>query len=649
MNILIPHSWLRKFLKTDATPKNIAEALSLCGPSVEKVEKNGNDYVYDIEVTTNRVDMMSVYGIAREAYTILPQFGYKAQLKNYNQKGIVGSKKLDLKIINNPKLCKRILAVKLENVNQAKSPDWLAQQLIKVGQRPLNKAIDITNYVMWEIGHPIHVFDYDRISSKKIIIREAKKGEVLITLDGAKYVLHGGEVVFDDGKGEIIDLPGIMGTANTVVTPSTKNVLLWIESIDPIKIRRASIGLNIRSQAAILNEKGVDPELGLPAILRAVSLFKKVTGAEVTSNLVDIYPSPYSTNKVKTTKDFINTRLGIDLTKNQIKKTLDGLKFGSSWVGDNLIVEVPSFRAHDITIQEDVVEEVARIYGYHNLPSELMAGLLPEKLLDSPFDFETKIRQIIKGWGGIEVYTSSLVSKDYIEGNALKLKNPLGSDSEYLRTSLMPSLIGAANQNAGEKDSFHLFELASVYIPRRGNLPEEKMMLAGILKGLSYRRAKGIVESLLEDLNINASYEAEDSAHFVTSKRVKILSGNIYLGQFGALEGDNLTYYEFDSEVLRKTSSPFTTYQPNPKYPAQIEDLTLVLPDKTKVGEVIASIKSVSKLIQNVALSDIYQDSYTLRLWYQHPGKTLTDSEVEEIRKNILKEVKKKFGAAIKR
>jgi len=648
MNIKIPHSWLSQYLKTDAAPIKIAEALSLSGPSVEKVENIGNDFVYDIEVTTNRVDMMSVYGIAREASVILPQFGYKAQLKKYDQKSIISSKHLNLIIVNNPKLCKRVLAVKLENVNLGKSPDWLTKQLNRVGQRPLNNAIDITNYVMWEIGHPLHVFDYDRITSKKIIIREAKKGEVLITLDGVKVILRGGEVVFDNGQGEIIDLPGIMGTANTVVTPSTKNILLWIESIDPLRIRKASMGLSIRSQAAILNEKQVNPELGLPAILRAVSLFKKITGALVASKLIDIYPNHYQEVKVNTSHDFINDRLGINLEKKKITHILNGLSFSTSWNGNKLKVGVPSFRSSDIRLAEDIVEEVARIYGYRNLPSELMAGSLPEELTDSPFSFESMLKQIMKGWGGIEVYTSSLVPKNYIEGNALVLKNPLGTDSEYLRTSLMPSLINAATQNAGKKDSFHLFEVANIYKPRINNLPEERMNLAGIIVNTNYRQAKGILESFLSEINIKAVYVQEDSKHFLPSKHLSIKTNGRILGSFGVLEKDYSIYYEFDITKLRKASKIVTKFIPIPKYPAQIEDLTLVLPERTKVGEVINTIDSTNKRVTRVELGDIYEDAYTFRIWYQDPKKTLTDKEVDSIRKEILTKLKKKFGASIK-
>lgn len=665
MNILIPHSWLTEFLETDARPEKIGECLSLSGPTVERIEKTLDDTIYDIEVTTNRVDLMSVYGIAREASVILPQFGYKARLKPYlkgetfkNSKvSPLRRKKLDIQIVNNPNLCKRILALKLEGVKLGHSPSWLAERLLKVGQRPLNNAIDITNYVMWEIGHPIHVFDYDRLTNKKIVIREAIKGEALITLDGVKHALNGGEVVFDDGKGEIIDLPGIMGTANSVVTPNTKNVLLWIESIDPVSIRRASMELGIRTQAAILNEKQVDSELGLLAILRASELFQKETKAKPASQLIDIYPKPYKSKKIRTKFNFINKRLGLDLNKNQIKGILAGLSFNAIWKGDDLLVSVPSFRAHDIELSEDILEEVARIYGYHNLPSQLMQGTIPVIPSDTPFKFESRVKNFLKGVGGVEVYTSSLISENHVSPKpALMLKNPLGADSSYLRTSLAPSLIDAAYENKHIKVPFHLFEIANVYLPKKGALPDEKMILAGIFSQYNFRNAKGIVESLLQDNKIDFSFEPLDSTYFAPGKRVEIRSGKVYLGQFGILDGENFIspepnlfiYYEFDCETLRKVGAPTVTYKPLPKYPSHIEDITLVLPQRTKVGDVLKTIKSVGALINEVELIDIYKDAYTFRIWYQNPKKTLSDTEVEEIRNKVLSEVKKKFGAILK-
>jgi len=251
MNIQIPHNWLLDHLSTSATPTQIAKYLSLCGPSVERIETIEGEPVYDIEVTTNRVDSMSVNGIAREATVILPEFNIPAKLKPLPTfPKISNDQPLDIKIVNDPTLCHRILAIKLANIKLGPSPKWLQKRLLQVGQRPLNNIIDITNYVMWEIGHPVHAFDYDKFTKKTIIVREAKPGETFTTLDKVKRTLKGGEVIYDDGTGQIIDLPGIMGTFNTVINDQTQNVLLWIESNDPIKIRQASMNLALRSQAA---------------------------------------------------------------------------------------------------------------------------------------------------------------------------------------------------------------------------------------------------------------------------------------------------------------------------------------------------------------------------------------------------------------
>ncbi len=644
MNILIPHSWLSEFIKTSATPQEIAEALSASGPTVERITKSGNDYVYEIETTTNRVDMMSIYGIAREAAVILPRFGYKTKLIHSRLDPIKSKSDLGITITNDPKLCKRILAVKLENVQLGESPGWLKDRLLKVEQRPLNNAIDITNYVMWELGHPIHAFDYDKINTKKIVVRSAKKGERLITLDDNKYKLNGGEVVFDDGTGKIIDLPGIMGTKNTVVSKDTKNVLLWIESVDPLKIRQASMGLNIRSQAAILNEKQVDPELGYPAILRTVELYKKITGCNTASKLVDIYPAPYTNKKVESDSSFINSQLGVELPKKEISNMLKDLGFEPNWRGNKLVTSVPSYRSHDINIKEDIVEEIARIYGYHNLKSELMQGELPKPDNNSLFEFENSVKQIIKGLGGVEVYTSSLVPKEFAATGALKLKNPLGVDKQYMRTSLMPSLIQAAAKNSGEKDPFHLFELANIYIATKSNLPSEQMILAGIIENEDYRVAKGIVEQLLNELNIEVNFVQKDSKMFIPNHRVSIQAKSKEIGQMGLNSKDSF-YYEFNINALAQYSLQRSAYQPLAKYPAQIEDITLGIPERVKIGDVLSSIGNASVLINKVELRDVYKDNYTFRIWYQNPKKTLTDKEVKTVREGILSDVKRKFGA----
>ncbi len=649
MDILIPDSWLREFLKTKAKPTQIGKHLSLSGPSVERINKTQYGPVYSIEVTTNRVDSVSVYGIAREAAVILSRFGIKASLQSIKPINLAFSKQvkyLDVEVDH--KLCSRFTAVLVKNVTIKSSPLWMKERLMEVGVRPLNNVIDISNYIMHEIGQPVHTFDYDKIMGHKMFLRQSQKGENLTTLDGKIHTLLGGDIVIEDGEKRLIDLAGIMGAENSAVDAGTKNVLLFVQTYNPVNIRRTSMSLAQRTEAAVLFEKGLDPELVTIGISRGIELFTKLTEGKTEKKILDLYPNRYKIKKLEVDINFITKRLGVALSKSEISKMLTALGFETMWKANMLTASIPSWRANDIDIPEDIVEEVGRIYGYHNLPSELMTGPLPQPLSDSPFNFEVKVKRFLKGVGGIEVYTSSLTSKDASNSNAaLKLKNPLGPETEFLRMSLTPSLIEAASQNSGEKEPFHLFEMANIYIPRKGNLPDEQMYLAGIFSNYSYREAKGIVESLLEELNVNYLQEPEDSQHFVPSKRLLIKSGKDEIGQFGVLENGKI-YYEFDVEKLRKVATEIDSYKPLPKYPAQIEDITLNFPAKTKVGEVISFVSRISYLISNIELTGIYKDAYTFRIWYQDPTKTLTDKEVEGDRNKLLKNLKDKFGAILK-
>ena len=649
MDIIISDNWLREYLDTPAKPSQIAEYVSLCGPSVEKIEKLNGDTLYHVEITTNRIDSVSVYGFAREVTAILPRFNISAKLKPLVPNKIIKHvDNLPFKVVSDHKLVRRTIGVVLTDIKNWKSPDWMQKRLNSCGVRSLNSVVDITNYIMLEVGHPSHAFDYDKIKNKKFIIRESKSGESVTSFDGKTYKLNGGDIVFDDGEGVIIDLPGIIGTKNSVVDTNTKRVFFFIDNNDPIRIRNTSMGLAIRTMAAAINEKGVDPELGITAIYRGIELFQKICGAITASKVYDDYPNPYKKKSIKIDKNFINQSLGIDLNKNDIQIYLTSLEFKPKWSKNTLFVSVPSFRANDIDIPEDLIEEIARIYGYHNLPSNLMNGDLPDPLFMTPFRVESLIKNTLKSLGGTEVYTLSLVPYDFIKNNTLRISNPLGKETEYLRTSLRPSLIQAVDENIGVKEPLHLFEMANVYIPKKGNLPNEVMYLAGIFSCYDYREAKGIIESLLTELNINYDFIPKDSEGFQASKCLIIKSGIITLGKFGVLEKIDLIYYEFDTQYLINSYKAYPSYKPLPKYPPQIEDITLILPERTKVGDLIQSIESVDTDICKVELHDIFKNAYTFRINYQNPKKTLTNEEVEIIRNKILQLVKQKYGALLK-
>ena len=667
MNILIPYIWLLEHLKTPATPEKIQECLSLCGPSVERIEQTEGEPVFDIEVTTNRVDSMSVRGIAREAAAILPEFGIKAHLTKLQLNKVNTRAPLDMKIKNDPNLCHRILAVKLEDVKISPSPAWLQKRLRQVGQRPLNNIIDITNYVMWEIGHPMHVFDYDRITSKEIRVREAKKGETLITFDDKKYTLHGGEVIFDDGTGKIIDLPGIMGTKNTVVKERTKNVLLWIESIDARRIRDASMGLAIRSQAAILNEKFVDPELGMDAILRGMKLYEKLAQAKIASKIVDIYPSQPKARHISLSQKLLDTYMGLTVKPEKVKRILTslGCKVDRTSRKDETVYEVtpPSWRSHDLKIPEDLIEEIARIWGYHNLPSILMDGEIPTKTQGIPFDLEHRLKESLSAWGLTEVYTYSLVSQElasaseYEKGSHLKLTNPLTEDHAFLRRSIIPSHLDVIRKNS-RQPSIKIFELANVYHPAKaGDLPQEKPQLV-ITTTENFAAAKGLLEMLLQRLRIEHQFLAKNGiAKMLHPHRTAtVVAGNEIIGKAGEIKPsilqdlglkEPITAAVFDAEKLLAAARAHPTYQPLPKHPPIVEDLTFVLTGKTYIGEVIEEITNTSLLVESVGLKERYQQNFSFTITYRHPKRSLKDEDIAPVRKKITKHLKKHFNARL--
>ncbi|MCK4825395.1 hypothetical protein KA005_57135, partial [bacterium] len=447
--------------------------------------------------------------------------------------------------------------------------------------------------------------------------------------------------------GRLIDLAGIMGGQNSAVDSKTKNVLLFVQTYNPTNIRKTYMNLAQRTEAAVLFEKGLDTELVSLGIKRGIDLFTKLADGKPENQILDIYPRPYKARKVTASLTFFEKGLGVKLSKSEISKYLNLLGFETVFKGSKLEALIPSFRAGDIFLAEDLLEEVARLYGYHNLPSTLMTGTIPDSLPDAPFSFEDNIKNLLSGWGGIETYTLSMVPESSVEAGALKLGNPLGKGSSFMRTSLRPSLTKVVKTNTGEKEPFHIFEIANVYLPRKNMLPDEKMMLAGIFANTDYRTAKGIIEALLGKLNAGVKFVIEDGKGFSASRRSVIKSNNTMVGQLGVLEEGSI-YYDFDISLLKDISQAVASYTPIPKYPAQIEDMTLILPPKTKMRDVVTFIKSSHKNLTKVELVSVYKNTHTFRFWYQHPEKTLNNKDVEIIRNKVTSGLKEKFGARIK-
>lgn len=650
MNIKILDSWLREFLDTPAKPKDFAEKLSLTSVSIERVEKWSADFLYDIEVTTNRIDLSSVVGLAREASAVLPQFGLKAKfVPPQIEKPKVTDKQASITIENDPKLVNRVCAVVMEI--QVKEPlKDIKDRLEAAGIRSLNNIIDVTNYVMRTIGHPAHVFDFDRLNTSKLIIRESKKGEEIITLDAKKHTLPGGDIVATDEKGRIVDLLGIMGLENSVVTNETKRILFFIDNNDPKRMRKTSMNLAIRSEAAQLNEKGIDPELAYDALLYGVKLYEKIADGKVISDIIDIYPNKPKQKTISISQEKINQAIGITLPIEKSEEILSLLGFGVTVENDAIKATVPSFRASDMEIPEDLIEEIARVYGYHNLPSVLPQIISPNirPIADDPLYWEKRAKETLKYWGFTETYTYSMVPESMYEGpltDAVKIKNPLDEDHVYMRKTLVPSLLQVVFDNKNYK-TLSLFEIANTYAKKTNDLPTETRMLAGIIKKphVSIYEVKGIIEQLLADMGI------KHTSFKITSKGgigASVYIEKEYIGEIEVFD-DELIDFELNFEKITAHATLKKTYIPLSKFPPVIEDLALVINESVSTGDIIDLVRKQSPLITHVSLLDKYGSTRTFHVLYQDKEKNLTNEEVGEVRTKILKTLAEKFNASLK-
>lgn len=659
MNILIPYKWLLEHLETNASPEKIQEYVSLCGPSIERINEVEGDKVYDIEVTTNRVDAMSIRGIAREAAVILEQFGIDAKLKpnNLPQNIEPESELLPLpKISNDPKLSKRLTCVILKGVKRNPTPDWMAERLLQTDQNVHDSVIDITNYVTHELGHPCHAFDYDKLMNTggEINVVEATAGEKFITLDGNEFETVGGEVVFKNGEGDIIDLPSIKGTANTSIDDTTQNILLLLESIVAKKVRFASMTHAIRTTAAQLMEKNVDPHLAKDVLMRGIQLYQELCGAQVASKIYDDFPGSEELKPVEIKLKRIHDYLGIEISLDDVTTILKQLECKIHAKNEVLSVYPPTFRP-DLTIPADIIEEIARIYGYHKLPSVIMDTQIPTTRQSGVnFTIENKIKRFLASIGMQEIYSYSMVSEeialqtDSLETH-LKLQNPLTDDRIYLRKSLVPSLNEILDQNSQVTD-LTVFEIANVYLPKRNDLPEESLRLTIVSASSEsvsthYQKVRGMLESLMAQFFVNTLKVTQNSDLTGTIFAIENKK-EVQLGTSTILRGNRVAI-ELEFAKLLQIFKSHPTYQQIPKTAIVTEDMTFTLPKKIRVGEIMSLITESSALVTKVELKNIYNQNYAFAITYHDPKENLSSDDLKPVRKKIVHELEKHQGILV--
>ncbi|MDR0463368.1 MAG: phenylalanine--tRNA ligase subunit beta [Pseudomonadales bacterium] len=663
MNILVPHSWLLEYLDTKAEPATIQKEVSLCGPAIERINEIDGERVYDIEVTTNRVDSMCVRGIAREAAVILNQAGHKANFKPHADEApftldslkVTANEKLSLpKItIKTPKI-NRTLCVVLDRVERTPTPDWMGKRLVAVDEKIHDSVVDITNYITHELGHPCHAFDYDKIMKLggEIIVKQAEAGKEFVTLDGNTYKTFGDEVVFENPAGEIIDLPAIKGMLNSAIDESTKRVLFWIESLDAMTVRRASMQHAIRTVAAALNEKNVDPHLASDVFVRGVRLYESLCGAKVASEVHDFFPNADKVAPpIELNLERLNNYLGTKIDPKITKEILEKLDMKVVEKNKNVyLITPPTFRQHDVAIEVDLIEEVARIYGYHNLPSTLsFPTVVVKPQPEYDFPMEKKIINYLAALGYFEVYTYSMVSEEQaltINPNLdqyLKMANPLTTDKVYLRQSLLPSLAAVFELNNISKQPTSIFELAKVYLPSTTSEParNREEMRFSLLSNKKYREVITDLDSLLRNLFIE-NYQIKEikPAFSFAKQQAELIIGGTVIGQLIVDKQDRINI-EIELALLQKFVRNYPKYQAPSKYPSIIEDLTFVINKNHHLGEVISLIKEQNQLIKKVEFVSEYNDNKTFTITYQSHKAILSNEDIAPIREKIVEALAK--------
>ena len=668
------YNWLTALLPLKESPAQIAELLNLRAFEVETVEKAGDDFVLDAKIPTNRIsDAGNHLGLAKELAALL-----KRKIKTARQNIVLPkSRPPGLAIsIAEPELCPRYTAVILELKENRASPGWMQERLAVCGFRAINAIVDITNYVMLETGQPLHAFDLDTIKGGRITIRESREGENLITLDGTLHALPRGAIVIEDGE-RLIDLAGIMGGENSAVSADAKRILLQAAAFDPVRIYRAIRALNFSSDAAKIYTAGTDPNKTAGALQRAVDLLLTMKAIAAPQGYIDLYPKKTTPKKIVFRPVYADHIIGQALGPrfHQEVFTRLGFKVKKRARTAPWIVEVPTQR-RDLHAEEDLIEEIARLYGYERLPSKLPESpLVPAPRNDAVW-WERRIADHLVGAGFTESHLYEFAGDRELDQfgmdrtRIIRLENPMNPETTYLSPrALLPCVISAAD-NLKHFDAVKIFSIAKSFL---ANPLEERQGLALCLaqKGASgeeeFYLLKGAVEQLLESLGISehwyddhaepelGTWNLELGKIYHPYRFAEIKIGDEKIGAIGEIHPDilkrikargRIAAAEIAMERLTALATTEAEYRPIGKYPAVIRDIAVVAPDNTKTEQVLNVIENTGgELLTDTDLFDYFQDdalaadsrkSMAFHLVFQSPERTLTDPEIDAIMQKII-------------
>jgi phenylalanyl-tRNA synthetase beta chain len=667
----------------------LANALGLTG-----------DVVMDIEVTSNRIDAMGMVGMAREASAILGRkmvwkepslkvtsHGVNESTSKNHKQQTTNNKPVSV-TVHDKKLCPRYMAVRVMGVTNGESPWWMKSRLISAGLRPISALVDITNYVLLECAQPMHVFDAKKMAAgpkvAEIHVRLARKGEKMKALDGKTYDLDDKTLVIADAE-KPVAVAGVMGGEDTGADAGTTDVIFECATFDPVSVRRTARRLNLYSDAQLRFEKGLSTESVPPAMARAIELTLELCGGEVAGEPADVRAGAYKPLAFAISSDEVEARIGVEIPMAKQAKILKDLGFGVKTKGKTMTATVPWWRDHDIEAPVDLTEEIARVYGYGNVPPRLPVGGLPPRAPDVKLAREDRIKTILEGAGLTEAYSYSFVSEDlyrkadFDASVCLKIQNPLSEEFAYMRTSLLPSIINVVAENAEREKSQRVFEIANVYVNKgqgtgvKGqgwkNLPDEQPMLAcAVMEGdESWKAAKGIIEHLFEKLGIQGVRWARisEQGFWHAGRSVQAYVGETLLATVGEvdprirsnfkIEG-RLAIAECPLNAVYAHAREANAYAPPSPFPESKRDLAIIVPATTEYGAVARTIREIDPLVADVAWFDTYagkgvpegKKSLAIHLVFSSRERTLTTDEVDALMENIKLALGEAFGAEVR-
>jgi phenylalanyl-tRNA synthetase beta chain len=665
----LSYDWLKEYVVVTATPEEIAEKLTMSGSEVESIYEVGQDKVMDLEITSNRPDCLSVMGLAREVSTVLDINLRPPHLALFQKTAKENAPKVQC-VIKSATLCPRYTARVITDVQAAESKGKIMERITAVGLRPVNNIVDITNYCLMELGQPLHAFDLDKVKGGKIIIREAVKGERITTIDGDVRELEPGMLVIADNERPIA-IAGIMGGIDTEVTENTKNILLESAYFNPASIRQTARTLGLSSESSYRFERGVDKGMIERASDRASTLIAKEASGKV-CGFFEAGNLPIGKASIRFNVDKVGNILGIALDPKQAKRVFNRLGINIEQdEGNKLLVQAPSFR-EDLKREVDLIEEVARIYGYDNIPETMTRLLFQTKRKDRARLVEEKIRNILPALGLDEVMTYSLISKQAVgrlisisKGGAVELSNPLSEEQKIMTPQLLDGMLKTIsyNINRNNKD-LRLFEIGKLYSRDNKTFREVPALCIGMTgllreswqegeKTSDFYELKGQVEALFYGLKLEAKFAFMGNEIFSACALVSLKEEERPIGILGKVAGNILKEYDIkqpvyisqiELESLYEKATLEAHYQPVTRFPASSRDVSILCDKQIAAGEIFKVITETGgEIIRDIKLTDVYEGeripadkkSLTFSIEYGLDAQTIKEEEAEKAHAEI--------------